>query len=308
MIPAPARARVFRKLRVSLTRSCNFGCVYCAHDGKAVVDARHTAADQFVGWISKIQQHAPIGKIRLTGGEPTLYPQLPQLVRALSQTTDAELSMTTNGHRLQTLAAPLRTAGLSAVNISLDAMDEAIFRSMGGRGYQQVLAGITEARRAGLHVRINTTLVREMNDSQILPLLRFARGEGVVIRFLELMQMGHLQRSHRSQLVAAEDILAEVGREYPFVPLGRAESETASYYQMPDGYRFGIVGNSSMPFCNDCDRLRLDSQGRIYGCLSNAQGIPLEGGDAKKNLEQAMALKQPQRFTGSALVMREVGG
>jgi cyclic pyranopterin phosphate synthase len=147
VIPAPARARVFRKLRVSLTRSCNFGCVYCAHDGKAVVDARHTAADQFVGWISKIQQHAPIGKIRLTGGEPTLYPQLPQLVRALSQTTDAELSMTTNGHRLQTLAAPLRTAGLSAVNISLDAMDEAIFRSMGGRGYQQVLA-VSQRRAA----------------------------------------------------------------------------------------------------------------------------------------------------------------
>ncbi len=300
--------RTFRKLRVSLTRSCNFGCVYCAHDGKAVFDAHETPVAQFIGWIQKILSHTPINKIRLTGGEPALYSGLVELTGHLYQLTNAEISMTTNGHNLASLAAPLRAAGLTSVNVSLDAVDQDVFKSMGGRAYQNVIAGIRQARDSGLQVKINATLVREMNDNQILPLLQFARSEGLTLRFLELMDMGHLHDTKSRRLIPAQFILDTIGNEFVVEPVGRAISETAEYFQLPDGYRFGIVGNSSMPFCNDCDRLRLDSQGRIFGCLSKAQGIPLEGGDTKEILEQAMALKQPAHFTGSQLVMREIGG
>lgn len=304
-----ANQRVFRKLRVSLTRSCNFGCVYCAHDGKPVMDNLHTRPETFARWIQRILAYAPIDRIRLTGGEPTIYPDLLQLIQILAKSTTAELSMTTNGFRLPQLAQPLRDAGLTAVNISLDATDEDVFTSMGGRAYRSVIAGIGVARSVGLRVRLNATLVREMNESQILPLIAFARGEGVTLRFLELMDMGHLHGANRARLVPADLILREIGQVYDFTPVGRAPSETAEYYEMPDGYRFGIVGNSSLPFCNDCDRLRLDAQGRIFGCLSNPQGISIDAeGSVAEILEQAMALKQPQRFSGSKLVMREVGG
>jgi len=304
-----ADTRVFRKLRVSLTRSCNFGCTYCARDGKPVIDTIETPVDQFVGWIKKIAAQVPIGKIRLTGGEPTLYRGLESLTRQLFDSTSAELSMTTNGHNLVHMAAPLKAAGLASVNVSLDAIDRDVFKSMGGRAYESVIAGILRARDIGLQVKLNATLVREMNDSQILPLLNFARREGITLRYLELMEMGHLYGTQGHRLVAADAILAIIGQHFVVEPAGRGRSETAEYFVLPDGYRFGIVGNSSLPFCNDCDRLRLDSSGRIFGCLSKAQGLSLDSSsDISATLAQAMSFKQPQKFTGSELVMREVGG
>ena len=301
--------RQFKKLRVSLTRSCNFGCVYCASDGKAVSDAHETSVDQFVEWIQQILAHAPVKKIRLTGGEPTQYAGLIELTRRLFDITDAEIVMTTNAHNLAALAAPLKAAGTASVNVSLDAINEDVFKSMGGRAYQNVISGIRAARDAGLLVKLNATLVREMNDNQILPLLHFARSEGITLRFLELMDMGHLYGMNSIRLVSSQDILSTIGHEFVIENKGRGQSETAEYFELPDGYRFGIIGNASMPFCNDCDRLRLDSRGMVFGCLSNRQGFALDSkGGVAEILERAMALKQPQKFIGSELVMREVGG
>ena len=300
--------RVFKKLRVSLTRSCNFVCPYCAHDGKPVFEKNETPVGQFIEWIQKIIGHTSIEKIRLTGGEPTLYTAITELVNRLTKIIDAEISMTTNGHALLKMAAPLQSAGLRAVNISLDAIDEDVFRSMGGRSFRAVIAGILHARDLGLQVKLNSTLMREMNENQILPLLQFARTEKLPLRFLELMQMGHLQYRQKSRLVSAKFILDMIRSEYNFTPLERSVSDTAQYFRMDDGYQFGIVGNASMPFCSDCDRLRLDATGRMFGCLSSANGIALSSGDAEQILQAAMALKQPLKFIGSALVMREVGG
>lgn len=312
------RARLFRKLRVSLTRSCNFACVYCAADGKAVVDPQVTQPEKFLRWIEQILQLQPIHKIRLTGGEPTLYPHLTQLVAEIKKKFPVEIHLTTNGHRLTALAGPLRDAGLDGVNISLDAIEPEVFRAMGGRNYAAVIQGVHDAVDAGLEVKINTTLMAEMNDNQILPLLDFAysfgaRGpgtsHGIVVRFLELMAMGHLHGRAGRRLVTTEQILGAIRNRHEITVLGRKDSDTAGYYRLERGQTFGIIANSSAPFCADCDRLRLDALGRVYGCLSNAKGFALDGtADTATVLSQAMTLKQKQQFTGSELKMREVGG
>lgn len=343
--PVPFRARVFRKLRVSLTRSCNFACIYCAADGKAVVDSQVTPPEKFVRWIKEILRVQPLSKIRLTGGEPTLYPYLLQLVAEIKKLTSATIHLTTNGHRLSTLASPLRDAGLDGVNISLDAVEPEIFKAMGGRNYAAVIQGVHDAVDAGLEVKINTTLMAEMNDNQILPLLDFAyaletrglgvsratdgqaanletRGLGVsratdgkaanhriILRFLELMAMGHLHGSMGRRLVTAAQILNTIRSRHEVTELGRQESDTAGHYQLERGQVFGIIANNTKPFCVNCDRLRLDALGRVYGCLSNPHGIALDGvQDTVSILSEAMALKQQQQFTGSELLMREVGG
>ncbi|MBV6494204.1 MAG: GTP 3',8-cyclase [Turneriella sp.] len=304
-----ATARVFRKLRVSLTASCNFACIYCTSDGKASIDPNTTPVEKFIGWIEAIAKATPISTIRLTGGEPTLYPHLIPLVTALKKQTGAEIHLTTNGHRLPQLALPLKEAGLDGVNISLDAIEPVIFRAMGGRNYAAVIQGVHDAVGVGLKVKINTALMAEMNDDQILPLLDFAYSQNTIIRFLELMPMGHLYGIADRRLVTTEQILQIVGVRHKFKELGRKISDTACHYQLDRGQIFGIIANNSSPFCTDCDRLRLDAHGRIYGCLSNPHGISLGTSVGMEALlNGAMQLKQQKGFTGSKLLMREVGG
>ena len=307
--PDPTQRRIFRKLRVSLTRSCNFACVYCAADGKAVVDPQVTPPQKFVHWIKEILRVQPLSKIRLTGGEPTLYPHLLPLVAEIKKQTSATIHLTTNGHRLSALAASLKDAGLDGVNISLDAVEPEVFRAMGGRNYTAVIQGVHDAVDAGLEVKINTTLLAEMNDNQILPLLDFSYSHRVVVRFLELMAMGHLHGSMGRRLFTTAQILNTIRSRHEVTELGRQNSDTAGHYRLDRGQVFGIIANNSAPFCSDCDRLRLDALGRVYGCLSNPQGIALDGvQDTVTILSEAMALKQTRQFTGSGLLMREVGG
>lgn len=302
--------RKFRKLRLSLTDSCNFACVYCVTGHEAPAEKAQTRVEDFLRWVSAIHEINPLNEIRLTGGEPTLYRDLVPLVARLRAMGIQKISLTTNGFALARLAIPLSEAGLSAVNISLDALDETVFRLMGGRSPAAVFAGIDAALAAGLETKINTTLVGELNDSQILPLLGWAKGKNIPIRFLELMAMGHLHAERSARLVAAEDILSVIATAFEFRALPRAPHATAHYYELDGGYRFGIIGNTSLPFCSDCDRLRLDSNGRVFGCLSSQQSHDLadEGIDVAAVLRSAMQLKQAERFTGSQLVMREIGG
>lgn len=302
--------RKFRKLRLSLTDTCNFACVYCVTGQSLAAEKAQTSVEDFLRWVSAIHEINPLTEIRLTGGEPTLYRDLVPLVARLRAMGIQKISLTTNGFALARLAMPLSEAGLSAVNVSLDALDETVFRLMGGRSPTAVFAGIDAALAAGLETKINTTLVGEVNDSQILPLLGWAKGKNIPIRFLELMAMGHLHTEKSARLVAAEDILSLIATAFEFRALPRAPHATAHYYELDGGYRFGIIGNTSLPFCSDCDRLRLDSFGRVFGCLSSKQSYSLadEGADVAAVLRSAMQLKQAERFTGSQLVMREIGG
>lgn len=308
--PSGRPVRTFRKLRLSLTDSCNFTCTYCVTGKANAPTTPQTPVGSFIAWVRAIHEENPLAEVRLTGGEPTLYRELPQLVEGLASLGISKIAMTTNGSALGKLARTLKDAGLQSVNVSLDALDESVFRMMGGKSPAAVFSGIDAALSAGLETKINTTLVAEMNDTQILPLLGWAQGRNIALRFLELMAMGHLHGEKSARFFGAPEILGVIGAAFEYRALPRAPHATAHYYELESGYRFGIIGNTSLPFCSDCDRLRLDSRGNIFGCLSSASSVAISGAavDITTALNAAMQMKQAERFTGSPLVMREIGG
>ncbi len=306
--------RSFKSLRVSLVSACNLGCIYCTlgeYSDKPKKNQR--PAEEFLANIARLHQELSLDTIRLTGGEPLLYHELPALIEGIQALGIPNIRLTTNGFLLERLAPALKHAGLQSVNVSLDAVVEAIFYRMSKRrGVQRVLAGIDAALAAGLEVKLNTVIMRELNDDQILPLVHYAFSRDIRIRFLEVMAMGHLHEQADQYLVTQGDILTVLASAYSFEQVARLSSATATYWQTPTGHQFGMVANVSEPFCSDCNRLRLDSGGNIYGCLSSNNPIAIKGDDSmevlQEKLHRALAQKQELKFKGSALSMLQIGG
>lgn len=307
--------RAFKTLRISLVNQCNFGCVYCTDDldGKNQKKNTTLTPDELLSFVQKLHIELNLKSIRLTGGEPLLYPDLSYLINGLSLIGLDEIKMTSNGFLLEKKAKLLFDAGLREVNISLDAANSADFFKMTRRDkFEDVKNGIETAMNAGLQIKLNTVLMKGRNDDQIIPLLNFAKERGVVIRFLEVMAMGHLHNQKGNFLVSQEEILSVITKAHQFSALPRRQSATANYWRTTDGIVFGIIANDSVPFCSDCDRLRLDNEGNIYGCLSVNEPISLNEAHSSEEyrnlLTQALSQKQEVKFTGSKLSMLEIGG
>jgi cyclic pyranopterin phosphate synthase len=309
--------RTFRTLRVSLLQHCNLGCVYCVSGEEEVKQANagkeSLPVEELLAMIRRLRDQLPLDTVRLTGGEPLLYPGLAMLVRGIREMGISAVRLTTNGFLLERMAPALKEAGLDSLNVSLDAVDEDVFFRMSRRrSVERTIRGIDAAMVAGLAVKINSVMMKGVNDSQLMPLLEFAFARGLTIRFLEVMAMGHLHDQADRYLVTQEEILRVIGERYPITPEPRPASATARYWTTEKGHRFGIIANESEPFCRDCDRLRLDSSGHIYGCLSSNQPItlPVTGSDEEWHgkLKEALAQKQELRFVGSDLSMLHIGG
>ena len=323
--------RKFSTLRVSLLHHCNLGCVYCVAGEDELKQANVSGkgetlpGEKLLAMIGRLHTQLRLDTIRLTGGEPLLYPGLAQLIRGIkllgtSMTSltpktlpTPQIKLTTNGFLLERLAQPLAAAGLQSINVSLDAVDEDVFFKMSRRhSADRIIRGIDAALAAGLAVKMNTVVMKGINDSQVLPLAEFAASRGIKIRFLEVMAMGHLFDQADRYLLTQDEILTILSGRYALTPLDRAASATARYWKTSEGQVIGIIANESQPFCQDCNRLRLDSSGNIYGCLSSNHPIPLslEESEAEwgSKLQAAMAQKQALRFTGSDLSMLHIGG
>lgn len=311
--------RRFKTLRVSLLNHCNLGCVYCVagdEEEKAAGAAgkeRLLTVPALLEIIGRLHGQLQLETIRLTGGEPLLYHGLVELIRGIRALGIPAIKLTTNGFLLDRLAVPMKEAGMTSVNVSLDAVDEDVFYQMSRRhSAERVIRGIDAAKEAGLDVKINTVVMRGINDGQILPLLDLAFSRRCRIRFLEVMAMGHLHDQAEKYLFTQAEILSVIGTRHQVKPLDRMASATAGYWQTDDGHQFGIIANETEPFCRDCDRLRLDSSGHIYGCLSSNHPIPLGRDEDEtiwtEKLQQALLQKQALRFTGSDLSMLYIGG
>jgi cyclic pyranopterin phosphate synthase len=305
--------RTFKTLRVSLLSHCNLGCVYCVAGEDSGANHAQISVPGLLAMIGGLHAQLQLKTVRLTGGEPLLYRGLTELIRGIHAIGVHDIKLTTNGFLLKRLAWPIKEAGMGSINVSLDAIDEDVFFTMSKRrSVQRIIDGIDAAMQAGLTVKINSVIMRGMNESQILPLLDFAVSRGIPIRFLELMAMGHLHDKAASYLFSKEEILEKIATRHRFRSLGRAEHATANYWETDQGHIFGVIANESEPFCGDCDRLRLDSQGNIYGCLSDNHPIPLNAAagqeDWGQKLQEALSQKQALRFTGSALSMLHIGG
>ncbi len=309
--------RAFKTLRVSLLSKCNLSCVYCTMGEDEVkennIQQHPVSAEVLLKQVRQLHDVLQLETIRLTGGEPLLYHELIPLIKGIREMRIEKIKLTSNGFLLERLALPLKEAGLQAVNVSLDAVEEDIFFLMSKRNdVQRILNGIDAAISAGLQVKINAVVMKGINENQIIPLLAFAFERNIRIRFLEIMAMGYLHDNADRYLFTQEEILNTVRQQFNVKKIERATASTANYWKTADGKVFGIIANESEPFCHDCNRLRLDSSGNIYGCLSSNHPIALSQDDNEaaliSKLQQAMAQKQAVKFTGSELSMLHIGG
>lgn len=267
--------RVIHDLRVSITDRCNYKCIYC-RTGELGAQYPELAIDEYLHLIS-LFVGLGITKVRLTGGEPLLRHSVVKLVERLAALRTLwgqplDLALTTNGHLLDSLAAPLKAAGLSRVTVSMDAVDAATFERITRveGSFQSVLGGIRAARAAGLTpLKINCVLLRGFNDDQIEGFARFAREEDVIVRFIEFMPLEEGRLWSPEIVVPLREIVERINRTMPLTELPpREASETARRYTFADGVgEIGIIAPVSQAFCGACSRVRLTSDGKIRTCL-----------------------------------------
>ncbi|MGZ5254037.1 MAG: GTP 3',8-cyclase MoaA [Flavitalea sp.] len=310
--------RSFKVLRVSLLNRCNLGCVYCTENADDLRHANAIAGKEYLensallNIISGLHTILDLQTIRLTGGEPLLYPKLHEIVKGIYDLGIEDIKLTTNGMLLDRQAAQLKEAGLGSINVSLDAVNEDSFFRINRRdGLKKVLSGIDAALDAGIDVKLNAVILKGINDEQVLPLLEYAASKNIVIRFLEVMAMGHLHKDPYKYFFGQEEILNVVRTKFEVNRMDRTSSATANYWKTDAGFKFGIIANESAPFCHDCNRLRLDSEGKIFGCLSSNDGIDirnLSGDQLVYALKTALKQKQTLKFVGSELSMLHIGG
>jgi cyclic pyranopterin phosphate synthase len=280
-------SRPLRDLRISVIDRCNYRCPYCMPAELYGEDHRflpraHWLTPGEIKRVAGVFLQLGVKKIRLTGGEPLLRRDIVDIVAGLSELQGGEdLALTTNGSRLEALAAPLKAAGLKRITVSLDSLDPEVFRAMnGGRGeIEAVLAGIEAARRAGLPVKINTVVERGKNDHTLLDLVERFRGTGVIVRFIEFMDVGTVNGWEPKQVVPSKELLGRLRERWPLSPMGsNYRGEVAKRYAFDDGQgEIGFISSVSEPFCGDCHRARLSADGTVYTCLFASAGTDLRG-------------------------------
>ena len=264
--------RGHRDMRVSLTDRCNLRCTYCMpHDFAAWLPSKDLLNTDELIEIIEVAVSQGIDEIRLTGGEPMLRPDIVEIVSRISSIKNApKLSMTTNGLVLAKLAKPLVDAGLRRINISLDTLDRDVFKKMTHRDrIDDVFAGIAAAKEAGLlPVKINTVLLRGVNDGEAVSLLKWALAEDLNLRFIEQMPLDAGGIWNREQLITADDIFSQLSEHYDLTPVEYRGSAPAEDFLINGGpATVGIIGSVSRPFCGACDRIRITSDGQLRSCL-----------------------------------------
>ena len=317
-----AQGRRFRNLRVSLTAACNYACYYCVPNGRRLQAAvAELGSAALLRAVRLLIESAGIDKLRITGGEPLLSPKFDAFLPAAMRLPLKDVSLTTNGQLLPRKADLIVAAGLERINVSLDTLNALRFREIARSGdLASVLEGIDLMLQAGLRVKVNMVPMKTANADQILPMLDYCLERGIELRFIELMNMGHLKNGagYHRDFFGMDDILATIGRRYEFARTDAAYDSTSVRYEVPGRGVFGIVANESEPFCASCTRLRLSSNGYLYGCLSNSRRhaiadlLELPDDQARAALQNrlvgALADKQPLRFRGETTVMKFIGG
>ncbi|MCR9279048.1 MAG: radical SAM protein [Pseudomonadaceae bacterium] len=314
--------RSFSNLRISLTAACNYACTYCVPDGKRLMPARaELEATEVLRAVDLMIATTGIDKVRLTGGEPLLSPKFDDLMPDLMQRPLRDVSLTTNGQLLDRKADLIIDSGLKRINVSLDTLDPERFRAIARSGdLATVQRGIDRMLDAGISVKLNMVPLRSANRDQVLPMLDYALSNGMELRYIELMKMGHLQHDPRFErdFLGMDELLDIIGSRHAFTRTDAPFDSTAVRFAVESGGTFGIIANESEPFCSSCTRLRLSSNGRLYGCLSSAKShdirdlLTLDDEQARERLKDvlgmALADKQPLHFTGEVTVMKFIGG
>ena len=290
--PAPAAPlldrfrRPLRDLRVSVTDRCNFRCPYCMPaeiygERYRFLPRESLLTFEEITRLVRVMARLGVVKARITGGEPLVRAEVDSLIAMLSRVEGIEdLTMTTNAYLLPQFAEKLKAAGLNRITISLDSLDDEVFKRMNGRGFgtERVLEGIAAAESAGFRpVKINAVVQRGVNDHTIVELARFAKERGHIARFIEYMDVGTLNGWKMDDVVSADEIIAKIGAEMPLEPAdANYRGEVARRYRFADGDgEIGVIASVTKPFCGDCARARLSPEGELVTCLFASSGTDL---------------------------------
>ena len=297
-----AFGRPLRDLRISITDRCNFRCVYCMPKevfGRDYQFLERTALLSFeeIDRLARIFVRLGIEKIRLTGGEPLVRRDVEHLIAMLSSIADLDLALTTNGSALAAKAEGLKEAGLQRVTVSLDSLDDDVFRAMNDVDFPvaRVLEGIDAAAAAGLQVKINVVVKRGLNDDGILDMARHWHGSGHILRFIEYMDVGNTNGWRMDDVISADEIVATIGASLPLEPVPpNYPGEVANRWRYADGGgEIGVIASVTKAFCSTCTRARVSAEGSLYTCLFASAGhdlrAPVRSGATDDELQDIIA-------------------
>lgn len=284
---ADSRGRLLRDLRISITDRCNFRCHYCMPaavfgPGFAFTPSKELLTPDEIGRLAQVFATLGVRKLRITGGEPTLRAELAQIIeRVRAITAIDDIAMTSNGSRLALLAPVLKQAGLTRVTVSLDSLDEKLFRHLSGGSGQlgDVLAGIEAAQALHLGpVKINTVVQRGVNDHEVIAIAERFRGRAVTPRFIEFMDVGNCNGWSREQVRPSAELLAQIHARWPLEPIDEPRAGTVAerYRYLDGGGEVGFISSVTQPFCADCGRARISATGVLYTCLFANHGLDLK--------------------------------
>jgi GTP 3',8-cyclase len=315
-----------RDLRISVMDRCNFRCPYCMpretyHERYRFLGSHERLSFDEIVRLARLFAQLGVRKLRLTGGEPLLRANLPDLVGDLTDIAGVEdVALTTNGVLLARYASELKAAGLQRVTVSLDSLDSAVFARMSGGfgGVAEVLDGIEHARRAELTpLKVNAVVQRGVNDHTVLELVEHFRGTGVIVRFIEYMDVGNRNHWRSDLVVPSKELAARIAERWPLVPLEpEYRGEVAQRYGFADGQgEIGFISSVSQPFCGDCSRARLSSDGMLYTCLFATHGTSLRdalrGGASDDHLLELIRTvwgKRTDRYSEQRASLRDSTG
>ena len=280
-MPVDRLQRPLRDLRISVTDRCNFRCTYCMPKEVYGSSYRFLPRAELLTFeeierLARLFAAQGVEKVRLTGGEPLLRRDVEKLVAMLAGISGLDLTMTTNGALLPHKASALAAAGLTRITVSLDSLDDQVFRALNDVDFpvDRVLTGIEAAAAAGLPVKVNMVVKRGVNEDSIVPMARFFHGSGHTLRFIEYMDVGHTNGWRLDDVVPAAEILARIEAELPLEPVAPAYAgEVARRWRYLDGGgEIGVIASVTQPFCGDCTRARLSADGSLYTCLFATKG------------------------------------
>lgn len=283
--------RVVDYLRISITERCNFRCQYCMPEKPfSWVPKENLLSFEDMFKFVKVAIDNGIKKVRITGGEPLLREDLDSFVSMIHDyNSGVDLALTTNGYFLKQVAQKLKNAGLQRINISLDTLKPEVATRIAQKNVlNEVLEGIEEAKKCGLQIKLNCVPLKGINDVEIVDLIEFAKQNGFVIRFIEFMENNFAKISTKG--LTSQEMLEVIGRKYNFVKLPRSSSSPAQYYQLEDGYEFGIIEPHKDDFCSTCNRIRLTAEGFLIPCLYFEDAMSIRESVRNGDIEDAVKI------------------
>ncbi|NVN56468.1 GTP 3',8-cyclase MoaA [bacterium Scap17] len=271
--------RRIRYVRLSVTDRCDFRCVYCMSEEMTFLPRDEVLSLEEIALLARAFVELGVEKIRLTGGEPLVRRDIGKLVDEIGALEGLkDFSMTTNGAGLARHAAQLKAAGMSRLNISLDSLDPERFKALTRTGdLNKVIAGIRAAREEGFRIKLNAVVLKGRNDHEVVPLVEFARQEGLDISFIEEMPLGQVSDHGRDEtFCSSDDVQARIETRYPLIPTLEDSLGPARYFRMADSEsRVGFISPHSHNFCSTCNRVRVTVEGRLLLCLGNEHSLDL---------------------------------